>query len=329
MVDPLHTIQYPLRMSGALDPKPWGGSRLALFGKQLPDEPIGESLESGSESRVTNGPLAGRTLVDLVRSNARSLLGSRGDTASGSFRDFPLLVKLIDAHENLSVQVHPDDELAPAGKRGKTEAWLILHAQPGARIVAGVDGPLDPDRIEDHIVSVPVHSGDVFFIPAGTVHAIGAGVLLYEVQQASDVTYRLYDWGRQREMHVHEGTRASRVDQRAARITPLRLDEQREMLTACSFFALERWSIRDRFLLRSTPEVFRVLTVVDGDLWVSDVAAARGDTLVIPADLPECTIRGDGTVLVTYIPDVAADVVSPLAAAGHERATIDSIGINW
>ncbi|HUG14267.1 MAG TPA: type I phosphomannose isomerase catalytic subunit [Thermomicrobiales bacterium] len=323
------SIGYPLKMSGSLDPKPWGGKRLASYGKQLPDEPIGESLESGSDSLVTNGRFAGRTLGALAVSHPDALLGARGAAVSGAFRDFPLLVKLIDARENLSVQVHPDDALAPAGSRGKTEAWLVLLAEPGSRLIVGIEGALDLASIEHRIVSKPVTAGDVYFIPAGTVHAIGAGVLLYEAQQASDVTFRLYDWGRQRDVHIEEGLRASRAGQRATRVSPLRLDDAREMLVACRHFAIERWSVDGRVTVIPSPESFRVLTVLDGAASIEEVDVALGDTLVLPADLPAGVIAGAATVIVAYIPDLDADVVRPLMAAGHNARSIDLLGVSW
>lgn len=321
------SIGYPLKMSPALDPKPWGGSGLQRYGKLLPPEPIGESLESGSESRILNGSLAGHTLAAVVASHGRQLLGVRGLGASGQFRDFPLLIKLIDAQQDLSVQVHPDDLGAPAGKRGKTEAWLVLHTAQGAHLITGLDGAPERERIGRQVHSQPVQAGEVYFVPAGTVHAIGSGVLLYEVQQASDVTYRLYDWGRDREMHWDDGVAATRSHQRATLVTPLRLSGEREMLVACEYFALERLTIDGRLRVPACHETFRVLTVLDGSLALSDVAANVGDTLVLPADFPGSDAVGSCTVLVAYIPNVTKDVVEPLLAAGHSRAAIDALGV--
>ncbi|MEX2314893.1 MAG: type I phosphomannose isomerase catalytic subunit, partial [Thermomicrobiales bacterium] len=155
------------------------------FGKALPPGKIGESLESGAAAVVLGGPFAGVTLAELSRTHALALLGGRGLAAAGSLVDFPLLIKLIDANEDLSVQVHPDDSNAPAGKRGKSEAWYILAADQGATIITGVDGPIRIEQIREQVVETAVSPGEVYLVPAGTVHAIGAGVLLYEIQQAS------------------------------------------------------------------------------------------------------------------------------------------------
>jgi len=325
----MSAVGYPLKMAAALHAKTWGGDRLRLYGKRLEAEQVGESLESSSDSIVTNGPLAGRTLGELAWAYPAALLGARGASVSGAARDFPLLVKLIDARESLSVQVHPDDDMAPPEARGKTEAWLVLQAEPGSRLIVGVDGPLDLPRIEHQLVFEPVAPGDVFFLPAGTIHAIGAGVLLYEVQQASNVTYRLYDWGRDRELHVRDAERVSRVPQRATRVTPLRLDDEREMLAACRHFAIERWTLTGRRVLRAYQESFRVLTILQGSLSIAGTLAGTGDTVVLPADLSECVMEGNAEVVVAYIPDIERDVVAPLESAGRRRQDIDALGIVW
>ncbi|MDI3340488.1 MAG: class I mannose-6-phosphate isomerase, partial [Sphaerobacter sp.] len=199
-------ICYPLVLQPRYDPKLWGGRRLeTVLGKALPtSEPIGESLESGDSATVLNGPLAGHTLGDLARQQPTALLGERGARASEPFHDFPLLAKFIDATDILSLQVHPDDAAAaPLGKRGKTEAWHIIHADPGASLITGLRTGVTIQAIREAIAAgtfeelierQPVRAGDTLIVPAGTVHAIDAGILLYEIQENSDITYRLYDW---------------------------------------------------------------------------------------------------------------------------------------
>jgi mannose-6-phosphate isomerase len=276
---------------------------------------------------IDGGPFDGVTLGDLARTHASALLGRRGQEAAGPRADFPLLVKLIDAHEDLSVQVHPDDDRAPAGKRGKTEAWYILAAEPGARIITGVDGPIQIDRIRQQLIETPVHPGEVYFVPAGTVHAIGAGVLLYEIQQASDVTWRLFDWGRPREIHVGAALAAADHGQSALRIDPCRISADREMLVACSFFALERWTVDGRIEFPAFPGAFRILTVMNGDLAIGNLQLRQGLTVVLPADLPDGELTGHGVVLVGYIPDLDIDVRAPLLAAGHNLQAIERLGV--
>ena len=205
---PAHnTPLYPLLLNPILVERIWGGTRLAgLLGKPLSGARIGETWESAAEARVANGPLAGETLGALSRAHGPRLIGTRPRVTEDA--PFPLLAKFIDAEAVLSVQVHPDDSYARTqlGEPfGKTEAWYIVAADPGAVIYHGlrdladadaVAGALRRGAIRDHLCAVSVHAGDTLFTPAGTVHAIGAGIILYEIQQYSDATLRLYDWDR-------------------------------------------------------------------------------------------------------------------------------------
>ena len=215
---------YPLLFRENLHEIVWGGSRLkALKGLPADGRNIGESWEisavRGSESVVQNGELAGSTLGELVQRFGAELMGKHIAEAHGT--EFPLLVKFIDAAGDLSIQVHPGDELARArhGKLGKTEMWYVMDARPGATLLAGFKKQIRPEEyaakvadgsIVDVLARHKVHPGDVFFIPAGRVHAICRGILLCEIQQSSDVTYRLYDYnrlgldGKPRQLHTEE-----------------------------------------------------------------------------------------------------------------------------
>ena len=215
---------YPLLFRENLHEIVWGGSRLkALKGLPADGRNIGESWEisavRGSESVVQNGELAGSTLGELVQRYGAELMGKHIAEAHGT--EFPLLVKFIDAAGDLSIQVHPGDELARArhGKLGKTEMWYVMDARPGATLLAGFKKQIRPEEyaakvadgsIVDVLARHKVHPGDVFFIPTGRVHAICRGILLCEIQQSSDVTYRLYDYnrlgldGKPRQLHTEE-----------------------------------------------------------------------------------------------------------------------------
>ncbi|MBR1665935.1 MAG: class I mannose-6-phosphate isomerase [Bacteroidaceae bacterium] len=215
---------YPLLFRENLHEIVWGGSRLkALKGLPADGRNIGESWEisavRGSESVVQNGELAGSTLGELVQRYGAELMGKHIAEAHGT--EFPLLVKFIDAAGDLSIQVHPGDKLARArhGKLGKTEMWYVMDARPGATLLAGFKKQIRPEEyaakvadgsIVDVLARHKVHPGDVFFIPAGRVHAICRGILLCEIQQSSDVTYRLYDYnrlgldGKPRQLHTEE-----------------------------------------------------------------------------------------------------------------------------
>ncbi len=208
---------YPLLFEPALHPKVWGGRQLEQrLAKDLPaGEPIGESWEIFWKNRVSNGPLQGKTLGELIAAYPQKMLGSRNAAP-----EFSLLVKFIDAQDWLSVQVHPDDERAAkleGEPRGKTECWYIIDAAPGAQIAYGLAEALnaasfrraiEAGRTKDVLQYVTVAPGDFIYVPAGTLHALGPGILLYELQQTSDTTYRLYDWdrpgldGKPRQLHL-------------------------------------------------------------------------------------------------------------------------------
>lgn len=213
---------YPLLFKPNMYESVWGGHFLESW-KQMPHSqtPIGESWEvSGVPHHVSvvdNGPLAGKTLNELIDTYKGELLGQA--VYKNNEGKMPLLVKFIDAHDNLSIQVHPNDEMAQRvhGKLGKTEMWYVIQAEPGAYIYSGFSEEITPEELQEHIENQTLsnviarhkaHAGDVFYIPAGRIHAIGKGILLAEVQQSSDLTYRIYDYGRlgvdgkPRELHI-------------------------------------------------------------------------------------------------------------------------------
>ncbi|MFA5552460.1 MAG: type I phosphomannose isomerase catalytic subunit, partial [Trueperaceae bacterium] len=217
---------YPLLLRPELHRRVWGGEKLApLYGEGVPvrgkpGEPVGESWLLDGASVVTNGPLAGRTLAELAVELGSRLVGSEPFARYGA--RLPLLLKLLDADQPLSVQVHPDDRYALAheaasGHLGKSEAWYVLEAAAGASVLWGLESPLTPAELERAAATgelpglmqaLPVAKGSVVVNPAGTLHAVGAGILLFEIQQSSDLTYRIYDYGRvgadgqPRELHL-------------------------------------------------------------------------------------------------------------------------------
>jgi mannose-6-phosphate isomerase len=289
-------VTSPLVLVPRLLEKPWGGRRMeSVLGRALPPgQAIGESWEvydrGGASSVVRDGPLAGRAIGDL-----------RGDTP------FPLLVKILDATETLSVQVHPDAAAAARlGSEAKTECWFVLHAEPGARVWRGLrDGTTREDlaravadgTIEQVLHSFEVASGDTVFVPAGTVHTIGAGVLLAEVQQNSDTTYRLWDWGRPREIHVREALESVRFGPRSPDKIPAQVVEddgqlQRALLVRSPFFTAESIVAMGTFTLdvpESEGRVPAVLHVLGGEgelrpfrRGVAPVRFRRGETILLP-----------------------------------------------
>ncbi|MBI4577962.1 MAG: class I mannose-6-phosphate isomerase [Planctomycetes bacterium] len=258
---------YPLRFEPIYKPKPWGGRRMAeVLGKPIPEGPIGESWEvadcGGDSTRVSAGPRAGQGLHELVQEDAAALLGATAAERAGGL--FPLILKFLDVKEPLSIQVHPNDaaalRLEGPGARGKTEAWSVVAAGPEARVYRGLRGDVDrgalaaaarEGRVAACLRSFRPAVGDTIFVGAGTVHS-AADVLLVEVQQSSDLTYRLHDWGREaasapRELHVAKALEV--IDW-----SPPFLDKvpsthmagppfARRRLCGGAHFVLERWEV--------------------------------------------------------------------------------------
>lgn len=312
-----------------LEERIWGGRRLARYGRELPPEvPVGESWEisaiPGRSSEIARGPHAGEPFLDLLVAEREAIVGTRyrGDSA------FPLLLKLLDSSTPLSIQLHPTDAEAlrlegpGEGKLGKTEAWLILDAEPGAEVVHGLAPGVDPRafwaRMEEIGADalpaeeerswfrwVPVRAGDVVFVPAGTIHALGRGVVLAEVQQNSDITYRIYDWGRRdaagraRELHVEKAKQISLPPLGPcphANLGALTPSSARSTVLDCDRFRFDLVSLeRGSTLTASTRDDagsgFHLLFVWEGDLRYE----AEGDTVALaPASfalVPAC--RGE------------------------------------
>lgn len=322
----------PLPLLCSLHPTLWGGQRLRTHaGKTLPPEAaIGESWETELACAVREGPHQGTTLSDMVDLLGEDLLGWRAVAVSG--RRFPLLAKFIDARQALSVQVHPDDEYAAAhegGKLGKTEVWYILHAEPGAQIVYGlrrqssrdeVRAAIEADRLEELLALREVVPGEVIFVPAGTVHAIGGGIVLYELQEYSDVTYRLYDYGRiqadgtRRALHVEQSLDVMRYTPAEARFTPVALPDStlpagaRRVLAACRYFVLEELRLAGAWEHATTGASCEILSVLEGECRLSArggeaVALRRGETAVLPARLGAYRLEGEARVMRAYVPE--------------------------
>ena len=305
----------PLRLQPQLTERVWGGRRLA---PQAPS-PIGEAWVVYEHNVVQDGPHAGRSLAELSATAPRELLGCR---AEGS--RFPLLIKLLDCAEWLSVQVHPDDAqaraLAGEGQLGKTEAWHLLEAATGAELIAGVRPGTDPQtlreailagRVMDHAERHSVHAGDTVLVPAGTLHALGPGLLLYEVQQTSDLTYRVYDWDRPasagRALHLRESAAVVTANRAVPRpILPGRPGEVQE-LTRCAYFVLERLTGGPHpFPADTQGESFHALTLTAGEarLTVGADTLRLGtlETVVIPAAASAYILEGDFQALRSRLP---------------------------
>jgi len=304
---------YPFKLRPALHVKVWGGRRLAdMMRKALPTmEPYGESWELHDTAVVANGPLQGISLGDLARQYGAELLGAGNNPAEG----VPLLAKLIDAADWLSIQVHPNDEQAGALEnepRGKTEAWVILHAEPGAQLVIGLRmgtsremmaEAIQRNRLEALLVYAEVKTGDVLYIPANTIHALGPGILIYEIQQSSDVTYRLYDWGRlgldgqPRELHIDKGVQVANLES-----LPHVRQPEKALLVDGEYFRVWRHELASKTFNIETEGRFQSLTCIAGSAQVAaeghdEIRLNKGETGLIPACIPAFLMRGQGTVL--------------------------------
>jgi len=347
---------YPLRFKEILKEKIWGGRKLAgLFGKPLPpDARIGESWEisdrEGNESVVADGPLKGATLHELTVQYGERLVG----TAALANGRFPLLFKIIDAGQRLSVQVHPTDELAiryGEPDPGKTEMWYVLAAEEGAQLMLGLRPgvgkrefreAVQAGRLEQQLNYVTVKAGDAFFLSAGCVHAIGAGIVLAEIQENSDLTYRVYDWGRvgadgkPRELHLDKALTAINFDapclQRAAGVTVTDGDNRRTVLAACRYFATEIVDVADRYSAKGDGHTFTIAFFVQGSprvLWEGgELEARRGLSLLIPAELLEWRVEGSSRFLKFYVPDLVGDIIKPLIERGIPARSIKELGGN-
>lgn len=311
---------YPLRFEPIFKSNLWGGRRLPEFLRCEPPhgDPIGEawvlSDVVGSPSRITNGPLEGTTLRELLARDPARVLG----TAPAPQGLFPLLLKFIDARQELSVQVHPNDEQAAAlgpGMFGKTEAWVILDrcAQTSriyAGFAAGVTDRAFRTALRDRTVPRTLHSfvpdpGDCVFLEAGTVHAIGANILLFEVQQTSDITYRLYDWdrvdvktGQPRKLHIDEGLASADFGRGPCPAVAPAVAEsdgtRHEALVGCRYFSLQRKSGLAPFSVGADGEC-RAIVCIGGSGAIEwrglRLPLSTGDTILLPAEVGPCLCR--------------------------------------
>jgi len=338
-----------------LDAKPWGGRKLAGYGLDLPPgEPIGEALVTAGEAVIVKGDGAGKTLQEVVETDPHIRLGQRAMAAVSGRVIFPLLVKLIDAAENLSIQVHPDDAGAMVLDRlGKTEAWYVLAADPGAKVYLGLANGISLEdfmsraRMLDGssaraLRALDAEPGMTTLIPAGTVHALGAGVMVYEIQQPSDVTFRLDDWGRTdaqgnpREMHLEQGKGAVRPGYRPENMVPIDVSDgeiARHLLTACRYFALERLRLPvGSTVLVGDPGSPQVLTVLSGAAGLiggeDDLVLTPGSSGVVwpTASGAELTATESSEVLRAWVPDLLQDIVRPALASGAMDMDIGALG---
>ena len=292
-------LNQPLQLLPEYRDYVWGGDRL-----RPGIVPTAEAWVVYEGDKIATGAFAGKTLGELAAEKGQELLGSRAFTKTGT--RFPLLVKILDCAQWLSLQVHPNDEQAVAiegpGNFGKTEAWHVLEAAPAATLIAGMKPGTTAETlatvmrngtIAEHAQSIPVRAGDTIFMPAGTIHALGPGLLVYEVQQTSDWTYRVYDWGRPetptRKLHIDKSLAVSRPDAAAEALPlPALTDGQPSLLCEYPYFKLETlYAEKQPIQLDTQGESFHAITVLEGSARLvtpgGEVTLNRFETAIIPA----------------------------------------------
>jgi mannose-6-phosphate isomerase len=343
----------PARLEPVFSPRPWGVHSLAPFFPEMTNltEPIGEAWMTGNECRFANGPFAGMKLGDAWPTMPPEWAGTR--VASNAA--FPLLVKFIFPADKLSVQVHPDDEYAAlheaaAGGRGKTEMWYAVRADPGAEVLLGMKPGVTleefrraiADGTAEHCLEhVPLRAGEAVFVSAGSAHTIGPGFVLCEIQQQSDLTYRVYDYnrrdaqGRARELHIDKALEVMRFGkQTCGRLEPVRIERDRisaSCFVACEYFATERWDFAEAARVVSSPEHFDVLIVLEGSgsiRWGGKrVEYAPAQVWLIPAALGEYELAPGArtSLLRTYLPGDLAEIRSSLRSHGVGEPALSSL----
>jgi mannose-6-phosphate isomerase len=296
---------YPLKFKPILVERVWGGNALACYGKPvLPGQKIGETWEisdrDDAQSVVVNGPLAGKTLRQVIeRFGADVIIG--GARPPGAPR-FPLLVKLLDARDRLSLQVHPPASVAnQLGGEPKTEMWYVLDAAPDAHLMAGLKRGTTRAQFESALCSdtpalgelihcFRVRAGDSIFIPSGRIHAIDAGLIIIEIQQNSDTTYRVYDWGRVgRQLHIAESLASIDFNDFEPSPTPLPIE--------CEDFRVEKLPVDGNLTAQCDGTSFQILAGIAGRLTVNGESLGVGEFALLPAALGECSLAGNGSLL--------------------------------
>jgi len=324
----------PARIEPIFAPRIWGARSLAPLFPEKSNlmEPLGEAWLTSVECRVASGPFAGKSLGAAW---TEMPVECRGEQLAGA-PEFPLLVKFLFPAEKLSIQVHPDDAYATAheknaGGRGKTEMWHAVSAFTGAQVSVGLKPGVDKEKflqglaqhtLENLLEVFLVNSGDTFFVPAGTPHTIGPKMVLCEIQQYSDLTYRVYDYGRvdahgkPRDLHIEKALQVTRFGRPAGgRVTPLPLPAEsatRSLLVACRYFSAERWECSTKCEIAIDPARFELIVILDGagSLAWPDSAARyrRGECWLVPASQGHIELLPEApTILIrTFVPDLAA-----------------------
>ena len=319
---------YPIKLTAPLKDYIWGGTKLKTeYGKTTDLDKVAESWElschKDGSSVIANGEYAGTSLPDYIARKGKKILG----TDCASFENFPVLIKLIDAKDNLSVQVHPNNEYAlrVEGEYGKTEMWYIVDCEPGAGLLYGFQHPISKEEFAQRIQNntllevtnrVDVKKGDVFFIEAGTLHAIGSGILIAEIQQNSNTTYRIYDYGRvgkdgkPRELHVAKAMDVTNLIPPTRPTRPQGETEQcegyqRTLLSSCEYFTVYAMEIESEAALAADEKSFHSLLCLEGTLELTsengNLSFTKGESVFLEAGYGSYRLHGNGKVILTTV----------------------------
>jgi mannose-6-phosphate isomerase len=294
----------------------WGGTALrSVFGMPIPTGKIGEawciSAHVNGPSRILNGKFQGETLDSLYQKH-RELFANDPSPV------FPLLTKILDANDKLSVQIHPDDAFAQTMEHdlGKSECWYILDAAPNSSLIIGHTARTEEELLarvrnqewDQLLTRVPVQKNDFVYIPAGTVHAIGQGILILETQQSSDVTYRLYDYdridtatGKKRELHLEKGLAVTTVPAQEIPLQHFGSGNGIVQMVHTPKFTVEKWMVERQINIKNTKAVYYLATMIAGDAAVNGRALHMGDSFIVPSTTAEINIRGQADLIVSYI----------------------------
>jgi mannose-6-phosphate isomerase len=321
----MQTKFYPLQFTPILKERIWGGEKLqTLLNKSISSPITGESWElstvTGDVSVVSNGAFQGRSLTELIEQQPEAILGTKVFQQFGT--QFPLLFKYLDAREDLSIQVHPNDALAKERHNsfGKTEMWYVMQADPKSRLIVGFkedSSPaeyvekLDKSELLSILDTKEVQKGDVFFLETGTVHAIGAGLVIAEIQQTSDITYRLYDFDRKdaagntRELHVDLALEAINYQKVDTQQSYTKIKNESNVMVDCPYFTTNFIPLEGQVAVSKNRTSFTVYMVVEGSCSIEangeQHAYKTGDTILIPAALQLFTLSGNASLLEIYI----------------------------
>lgn len=306
----------PFRLRPWFRTRVWGVRTLApWYDYEIIDDPIGEVWLSGDDCVLDSGPLAGEKFSAVFERHGEALLGS----GAAHWERFPLLMKVLFPQEKLSVQVHPGDAMARehGEPHGKTECWYALEAEPGARVALGLRAGSTPEQVRSAIEAntleallewVPVAKGDMIFVDAGTVHAVGPGVVLLETQQNSDMTYRLYDYGRPRELHLEQGLKATRVRTQAGKVVP-EIDGDHAVLVQSEYFRVDRY----RLDANSTRDFCHSRAPATQAAAVQLVFVASGRGTLLSSNQPPLELRrGELAVVPASVPDWSLSAAEPM-----------------